>query len=167
MIEDEESLIRIAFHEAGHAVVAWRLGFRLLVVTVTDVEGIAKHLSRINFELNADLLPDEWLVLGKRVQVLLAGEMAEKQFFPEDSWRFDEFESAGDREKVRHFIAKVFPDAESAGLNWVNGLEGETVKIVADLGDLIEALAYELIDRQTMTGDSVKDFLNQFSGRRS
>lgn len=137
MSQDIDMLERFCFHEAGHAVVAWHFGARLTEIFVSDADGYCRHKELIDFLLDPETMqPEEWTIAGREAQILLAGEMADKLFFPLESESAD-YEIASDRKDTRFLAAKLYPDSPEEASAWVDDMEQETVKVVAELRECL------------------------------
>lgn len=155
-------LERFCFHEAGHAVVAWHFGSRLNEIFVSDADGYCRHKELIEFLIDPETMqPEEWEIAGQEAQIFLAGEMAEKLFFPAESGSAD-YESASDRKDTRFLASKLYPNSPEKASVWVNAMEQETAKRVAELRSAIETLAYELADAEDgkLAGQDAKRILD-------
>ena len=145
-----------AFHEAGHAVAAWRLRIRLhgaTIVPTIDASGqveYANPLRGINLELdnsNRARLRSELLMM-----VLLAGPEDQRQYSPR-SWRschggYD-FGKAAD-------LALNFNGYEDAANAYVRWVEIRTRYMINDLWWAVEKVAGALIEQESLSGKQIK-----------
>lgn len=161
MSQDLEMLEWFCFHEAGHAAVAWHYGARLAEIFVSDADGYCRHKELIDFPLDPEVMrPEECWATERVAQILLAGEMADKQFFPNSDLL--DYESSSDRKETRFLASKLFPDSPEEASAWVEARERETVRLVAELRLAIETLAYELADAKDgkLSGEKAKRILD-------
>ena len=70
---------RIAFHEAGHAVIAYRLGIEVKFVTILPTHHSAGHVAR--GDLFCGGTGSDHAALERAIKISLAGPMAEALFF--------------------------------------------------------------------------------------
>jgi ATP-dependent Zn protease len=76
----------VAYHEAGHAVVAWRLGRRPAAVSV---RAAGRNLGRVVMRTRA-LEPDSsrnWCRNEEAIVIALAGPLAQRRQAPRSDWR--------------------------------------------------------------------------------
>jgi len=71
---------RIAFHEAGHAVIAYRLGIEVKFVTILPTHHSAGHVAR--GDLFCGGTGSDHAALERAIKISLAGPMAEALFYP-------------------------------------------------------------------------------------
>jgi len=168
MTRDTFFLEQFAFHEAGHAVVAWRMGRTLREILASGEDGFSKDSGRIDFLLDPDTMEtSEWNYVEEEVQILLAGEIADKLFFPEDN-KHSDYEIAGDRIEARHFASKLFPRSASEASDWIDQMENKTKKVVDALRNSIEALAWELAAQQKLSGKEATEVIERsISGKET
>ncbi|MBM3347105.1 MAG: hypothetical protein FJY55_11510 [Betaproteobacteria bacterium] len=102
--------------------------------------------------------PDEWCYVEQEAQILLAGEMADKLFSLEDSKGFSYEVVGGDRADVRFLASKIFHSAFEAD-EWIANMEKKADALVRKYEKAIEALASELVTRQTLPGSVATNIL--------
>jgi len=142
-----------AYHEAGHAVVAWNLGARLLEIVIDVADGICKHNRLINFLLDPEIMSDfQWRRAEKYAQILLGGEMAERVFEP--SSKHTDFDGDSDRRELNDLASMLFPGSESAATEWIANMETRSEQIVREQWNALETLACELIVHRRLSGDA-------------
>jgi len=79
------SLLETAYHEAGHAVVAWLLGLKFQNVTVKpNIDGTLGCLSKLNapkwFRPEVEMTARTRVMAERRIVVFFAGRSAQEQF---------------------------------------------------------------------------------------
>lgn len=86
---DLQDLEATVDHEAGHAVVAWRVGIALRRNGVTivpeqaaGIAGCCFHVVTVRKDIEVDRSDRNRLRVERRVQVLLAGEIAQRRYNP-------------------------------------------------------------------------------------
>src|SRR5262249_57171235 len=71
---------RIAYHEAGHAVVVYRLGIEVKFATILPEHHSAGHVTHGNLFCGG--LGSDRTTLERAIKICLAGPMAEALFYP-------------------------------------------------------------------------------------
>jgi ATP-dependent Zn protease len=128
---------RIAYHEAGHAVVVLRLGYKLKDVTIKP-NGRAEGMT--NYEKRGGLVSDG-------IKIILAGSLAESLFDGKVSLKTDG--SGNDWRAIR----KWYPEFCARD---VREIGEETKLLVQRHREAIARVARALLERETLTGDDVK-----------
>ena len=134
---------RIAHHEAGHAVVAWAKGLRLLKVSIGDDDGESEYVETDD-ELRARLGERESLVA--KVIVRYAGEFAQMR------WQAECLAFGCDQDGA-DAIASALRLSELEGRDRRKELREATEDLVARNWPRITALAGELLRYRTLCGD--------------
>jgi len=142
-----------AYHEAGHAVVALRLGYEVKWVTIVPTRRSLGY-ARIP---HGSLSPDD-------IRIDFAGALAEALVNPTS---FDEKILNGSRSdwrwarrSVRNFVALGFiGDYEGDVL--IEELLHETRALVRRDKEAITRVAAALLERKTLTGDDVKRIMEE------
>jgi hypothetical protein len=148
-----------AFHEAGHAVAAWKLRIRLhgaTIVPTLDATGQVEHanpLRGINLELdnsNRARLRSELLMM-----VLLAGPEAQRHYSPR-SWR--SCHGAYDLDKAADLALNFngYEDAANAYLRWV---EIRTRHMIQEQWGAVENVANALLAEGSLSGKQIKHII--------
>lgn len=158
-MEVEDQLL--AFHEAGHAVVAWSLGTELLSIHIGDDSGAVRHKS-FNLSLDPSTnLPSDFKKAKKVALILLGGRFAERALL-ELNGRFPEsFCDEGDMEDLLDLTKGLFGDAEESAQEWVRQCEAEVHDAVIQHFDKIEMLAHALLTRKSLTSDDIRILLDR------
>ena len=145
-----------AYHEAGHAVVAWRLGFKVRRVTITpgeDHDGFAEHDSPLRgIHLDIDNSDRARLRAEKAIMICLAGTLAQRRFAPR-SVRLWQGES--DRDLATDLALRINGSGEAATafLAWLNL---RTADLIEAAWDSVEALAGALLEHRTLDARAAK-----------
>ena len=149
----------IAYHEAGHAIAQWRLGFKIKKVTIIpkgEVAGSVSYkrslrISRLEWETPTGKLLGRYHDL---IVTTLAGEEAQRRFSPR-SVRRDR--SAGDYRSVNELLFRLHGEAEPERFAAFRYLQLRARNFVNHPQNwiLIEALAKALLKHQTLSGEEV------------
>ena len=136
-----------AYHEAGHAVVAWRLGRRFIKVTMTAIvrrKGICNVVSaRI----------DTCTKAKAEIMIELAGALAECIFRPQPLPVHK-----GDICRARN-IAEYYRGDEAT--IWIDELQDRTRDELDRLWPQVTAVALALLEREELTEAEVRDICEQ------
>lgn len=165
-----QHLSEIAIHEAGHAVLAWITGRRILqvsMVTDLDYSQLRSHRERTTQAGCIDLAPlsdganlheGKYRVLAEReAMIALAGDLAVFRF---RGCRWRKNLSAGDLEGLTY--AATHAGASQERLNsYLDRLASRTVLYLEVFWAHVEALAKALMHRREMTGQQVTAFLRE------
>jgi hypothetical protein len=144
-------LTALAYHEAGHAVVAVRLGHRLGPVTIRpDRDG--QFLGRANYRFT----DTRW---GGDPTVVLAGYYAEKRHAQSTNWLGGSHGDIGEADRaLDRLCGPTTDDNRDAKAKlwrlWERGAR-EIVKD-PDIWRAIEALAAVLLEKKTLSGRAAK-----------
>ncbi|MDQ9168813.1 hypothetical protein Q8A64_00145 [Oxalobacteraceae bacterium R-40] len=139
----------VAYHEAGHAVVAWSHSVRIYSM------GYGPKNAYVRDALGWPLFEDMRLEnVPKHAQILLGGEIAEKALYELCSEFYDPIQSMGlgpngDLEKLQELAEYFF---EKNAVDWIREMREETDKIVLKNWARVEALAAALDHKGTLTG---------------
>jgi ATP-dependent Zn protease len=134
-----------AYHEAGHAVIALRLGYEVGKVTIKRRQGV---LGRADIRNRTS--PDD-------IRISLAGALAEALVNPSDEkiqlgahydWR-------NTRRSVREFVALGFINGRERDI-LIEELLHETRALVRRDREVIARVAEALLEHKTLTGDDIK-----------
>lgn len=173
------SLIDIlAFHEAGHAVIAWKLGVRLRGLELTPQLGLAKYGLVLSYAMHPDFMsPGDWREVENTALILLGGEKAEElgvhwAGLNDDPELVDRFRGAyefsvaasspgSDRARLRELIDRFFPDLEADGEKWLANCAVKAEGLLLENWDRLEVLANALLSARFLTGDQTKEILER------
>jgi ATP-dependent Zn protease len=126
-----------AYHEAGHGVIAYRLGFYVDTLTIVP--------DSIRATVGHSLSEAEWCdgsMDREAIIVLYAGYSAEKAYYPDADTRA----SASDHEKA-HQLLRLQPEGSQ------QQLRAESDRLVKQNWKHIEAVATVLLENKTLPGD--------------
>jgi ATP-dependent Zn protease len=136
-----------AYHEAGHAVIAFRLGHEIKKVTIVPSR---RSLGRYVCSTPRRTSPDD-------IKIDLAGPLAEALVNPSDVQI--QLGSRGDwrntRRSVREFVARGFINGRERGV-LIEELLQETRALVRRDAEAIARVAAALLKHETLTGDDIK-----------
>jgi hypothetical protein len=143
-----------AFHEAGHAVVAFFNGFRIDYATIRqngDYHGMVMVKPRGRLDLDS-ATPAMRQKVERWIIFVLAGDVAQRKFAPRSSRRWH---TTSDRASAVDLALSVCGSGESATayLAW---LQIVTRDIVDRRWPMIERVARELLAKEKITGEEVR-----------
>jgi len=144
-----------AYHEAGHAVAAWKLGYRPISASITAVEesvGEVRHenpFPGVNLEFDgSDLARSR---VERAIMIRLAGPIAQKRYRP-TSWR--RWQGGADYAVAADLALRVCGSGEvaSAFLKW---LDLRAKALIENHWPAVERLAIALIKHGTMNQEEI------------
>lgn len=144
-----------AYHEAGHAVAAWKLGYRPISASVVAAEGSVGEVwhenpfSGVNLEFDGtDLARSR---VERAIMIRLAGPIAQKRYRP-TSWRRGQ--GGADYAVAADLALRVCGSGEvaSAFLKW---LDLRAKALIEDHWPAVERLAAALIKHGTMNQEEI------------
>lgn len=145
-----------AYHEAGHAVAAWRLriGIKSVSIEAQDCSAGRLHFSSpIDITtLDYDSTDRTRMRVERQIIIALAGPQAQRRYAPRSmrAWH-----SVGDYETAGSLALWLNGDGETASayLKW---LELSAAKLVASNWWLVDLMARELLERGTLRGKDIR-----------
>jgi hypothetical protein len=148
----------LAYHEAGHAVVAVRLGVRLHEMRLSELRGSVRDGLNCG-DLNPEFLSErDRKCASRKARILLAGEIAERALDVDA----EVFASDDDRLELDSLAHRLFGDGP-AGDEWKEAATVETKRIVVQNWRQIEALAEALISAGHLSGEEAMCVINRHS----
>ncbi len=149
----------VAYHEAGHAIVAVveKVGFKHVTIEKTD-----QALGRLVFERK---LPAEVQTLRERdllerlARVALAGSIAQRQH---DERSYEAYCDDADRHTVGAIMERLSPGREDVFTAYLSFLEARTREIVDDYWEELDRCARLLLDRRTVSATAVRRIIDGF-----
>ena len=120
----------LAFHEAGHAVVALKLDIRLRSVDIMPEEekGCCRDALQSR-TLTADMMSDaDWAWARKKALIVLGGEAAERVYLLEECPLL--FCSEPDEVELKELCCSAFGDLGPRASQWLKECRDETDRIV-------------------------------------
>jgi ATP-dependent Zn protease len=146
-----------ATHEAGHAVVAWALGVRVLHASIGHSQDDA--LGRVRYPDDAIICQD-WCTRGRRrtslrkcalanVVIMMAGRIAEESFRPQVPTSHLTIGASGDKYEVKRRLLGLFETVARARIA-EGHLQDFAERLVLRHHERIERLAAALIQRRTL-----------------
>jgi|SRR5262249_4488085 len=144
---------RLAHHEAGHAVVAYRLGVEVNFVTILPAHNKNDgHVAISRIDLFCGSLGFR-AKLERAIKICLAGPMAESLFYPRYRRRL------GSYDYVCAFgLARYLADW-GAAREFVRHQERETKKLLNLYWKDVQQVAQALLEYDELTGIAVKDII--------
>lgn len=153
-----------AYHEAGHAVVAWCLDLEVGSATIVPDNDSAGHVMIEPEEPStcaAAVRGGPWhpcrLLLEKRVMVLQAGEVAQRCYNPHSVRRGH---SQDDFKKCVDILRIYAPDEEKRDvMPHYLLLRKWTIYLIEQHWHLVEAVAKALLERRELSGAQILDVI--------
>jgi hypothetical protein len=157
----------VAYHEAGHAVVAHMLGHQVRRVSIAPKSGsdgrvswrnpINRIISKLESGSEADLERVRYRI-DHAIIVSMAGAFAQKRHNPRSGWRYagsgaarGEFLLKGsDDQQALELMSRVYED-EKVRAAYSRYLEARAEELVKRYWSRIERLAIALLDRETIS----------------
>ena len=155
-----------AYHEAGHAIAAWSLGYRptaASIVPTAESEGQVRHENPFpGITLEVDGSDMARLKVERAIIICLAGPIAQKRY-RHTSWR--RWHGAADYAKATDLALRVCGSSKIANafLKW---LDLRAKSLIEDHWDAVERIAMELLKRGTLAHEEIASLvLGQQSDR--
>ena len=149
-----KALQKTAYHEAGHAVIAWGLGIDIGdIVILNEDSGYVSHRSPFSEVVDFDEFEnseDFDSVANNMILYSLAGPMSEKKFNPDG---FDTACSNDDLEKVSELLIRMNTDGAS--------FEKKVQEMIndPDTWAVIQLIANQVIEHQGLSRERVQQLL--------
>jgi len=150
-------LKRTAYHEAGHAFIAWRQHLRIKRATIKphgERLGSVKHPKLVSAQESRDLEANAEITsyvrdkLEKHIRVSLAGWEAERRFTADPSWAMTDLGNALD-DMMRLAGSQREIDLYLALLRY------QTKEMLRSGWPHVKALAAALLERETLRGNEI------------
>lgn len=154
-----KALWSTAYHEAGHAVMAWHERVRLTSITIEpdgEFLGAVRHADLFRgVRLDADRSDRARLRVERRVRVCLAGGIAEKPFNPKGYRRWS---CGADHEQALDALEHLCRSAAEVEA-WCRLLDIQTQYALDLHWPMVEGLAGVLIERSTLRGGEIEKMI--------
>jgi ATP-dependent Zn protease len=147
--------VRIAAHEAGHAIARWSNGISIEGITIEPDD---KDGRKINGRVWGDTDDDDFDFFARCV-VLVAGCTAERVYLEESMGL-----RGSDRRKA-HRAARNLCDSETAADLVVEAAKHEAEHLLREHERALDVLASTLLERRTMDGRSVVELIEREAAR--
>ncbi len=146
----------LAFHEAGHALVAMRVGLRLRSVCIKPEDGHGCCRDTLPTRtLTGDIMNDaDWSWAHQKALILLGGQAAERVYYLDDCNLT--LCSQNDEAVLAELCCDIFGSLGPNSCRWLNELRNETDRIVAAHWKGICSLAELLLSRHHLSGDEAE-----------
>jgi len=159
----------LAYHEAGHAVLAWHLNVPLKKLVIEKSGGVCLNSMSVSPLVDPEFMSErDWRQVKARALILLGGEMAElvcseMADLAGDDATADLFRCAyttscestlpgSDREELKELVQLILGSPGYKATHWVRELECRAQEIVIEHWDRVCALADALIEKRVLSG---------------
>jgi hypothetical protein len=155
-----------AYHEAGHAVVAWLQGVglkRISIVRDKSTHGHMRHRSMFGGMPPPDSVEpgaSAKFRLEKKARICLAGPLAQKKF---NSRTYRSWHGSTDHEDAIDFLDYLTQSQEELAA-YRKLVEIQTLGMLNLHWPLVEAVAAALLERRTFRGPEFKNVIQALSG---
>lgn len=146
-----------AYHEAGHAAAAWRLGYAVRWASIVETEdylgAIRTYVKRILRRIEYDDSPEVVASIERRIQICYAGPLAQRKQFPSSRWRMSgskDFETAAD------LFSRIAGFDEKSQYHYSSLLRRRAELLVDYLEPEIEQLAVALLAARTLKWPEIR-----------
>jgi ATP-dependent Zn protease len=146
-----------AYHEAGHAVVAFFMRHRIEFATIkptAEYQGLVKSKPRGKLDLDS-ATPAMRIKLEDVLIMLLAGDIAQRRFAPRSSRNWQTTE---DRQTAADLALSICGTGESATA-YIAWLTIRARDIVHGRWSLVERVANALLERETISGEDIRTLI--------
>ena len=164
-------LASTAYHEAGHAVVAWRLGLKINAISIVpSSDGSLGRIYHSNPLRGIDLELNESMRARARaenaIMVFLAGPIAQRRFNPHG---FRRYHASTDWEAAAKLLLRIAGESPKAARAYWTLLEEWTTGMVSSSWVEIETLAEAVLERQSLNASQIRRviFDDAFDRRRA
>jgi len=149
-----------AYHEAGHAVVAWAEGIRLRSVSIIptdDTDGRVEHVNQLwGSTIDSNRSDANRLKAERHVRVSLAGQLAQRKF---DRRTVRKWHAQRDHESAVNVLGHLVQSNRELEA-WLDLLSIQTEQLLKLHWQMVRGLAQELMKRNRMGGKELRDWLN-------
>jgi ATP-dependent Zn protease len=152
-----------AYHEAGHAIVTWRLGRKVSRVSIVPGKGFLGMAGHVRFLSKADLRnievgdipPLTQRRMENQMVVLLAGQAAQRRYNPRS---VRNYHSRDDRDLAFEVLGHLTGIPDTAGA-YYRLMKLRARDIVSANWRAIDILAQELLQRRTLSAKELRAFI--------
>ncbi len=177
---DEEFIRALAYHEAGHAIVAWSLKVPLKELKIGGRGGVCVNSLIVSPLLDPETMDQrDWRQIENRGLILLGGETAEligsemadlagdkasaELFRDAYSTSTESVVPGSDREELKELAQLVFGNLGPTATSWTRKLEDRAQEIVIEHWDKICRLASALILMRILSGPEATRIIQEVS----
>ena len=156
-----KTLQATAYHEAAHAVVAWREGIKVTAVSIEPDETSNGRVSHRNplagIQLESDGSTRARLRVESLIRVLFAGAVAQKKFNPRG---FQTHHIREDSERTADLILRIVGSAgEASAYLKLLYIRTENALALPHVWEAVERLAAQLLDHRNLTGRKAREII--------
>lgn len=163
MKKPSKSLQSTAYHEAGHAVIAWRNKVRIISLSIIPEEGLFGKIRHSNplrgIDIEWDVSTHARMRMEKCVKVSLAGAIAQRKFNPKGyrTWG-DEEDRKIAYDQLTHFVGS---NEELEAYSKLLEIQTRNDLNIPFVWACVEAVAEALLERQELSGKDVRAIIQQ------
>lgn len=159
-MEIEDQLL--AFHEAGHAVVAWALGVELFGASISEGKGgVVRHKS-FNFSIHTTMnFADDIEKARKQTMLSLGGKFAERALLEVNGRQPESFHDDMDMAEVESLALQLFGDDKISAKIWISECEDAVDKIIVKFYDRVANVADALLSAKSLTSDDLRKLFSK------
>jgi len=161
----KRSNTHLAYHEAGHAVVALAEGLHVKSVSIRrGSEGLSDSMSFYVYGYHFRNGREKRMIARSCILGVLAGLAAERQYFPEtpETPVVDDFEVAFE---ISHEFAVLPRSARTIGddahLAYLDRLQKEAARLLHKHGPAVVAVAKALLEKKTLQADELEYLISR------
>ena len=155
--------ISTAYHEAGHAVIAYHVGVKIQTVTIVpdgEYLGLCRHAKVIRGRYpEADDSDRTRLRMEKHGMIALGGPIAQRLYNPRSVRRYH---ASSDYRSVADVALRVSSGSTEQAEAWMTWLEIRTSDALRLRWVVVKALAEELMERRTVAGNALYALIAEF-----
>jgi hypothetical protein len=145
-----------AYHEAGHAFVAWYLGVKIESATIVAGDAYAGRIHHEKTIRRKNPDSDRTAVqMEKHIRVCLAGPIAQRIYDPRSCRTLH---CHSDNQSAANIALNLYGSSKVA-TEFLKYLSVSADELLHQSWHMVKALANEFMSKRTMTGEEVKTFL--------
>ena len=152
-----KKLQSVAYHEAGHAVAAWRLRLKINSVTIRgtdDYAGLTSHSNPLRgIDIEVDASDRARCRVENAIMVCMAGPVAQKKFNPTG---FRRWHAESDWDHAGDLLIRIAPATVRGGTAYWTLLEERTKGLIGVNWVEVQTLAEALLESETLKRPEIR-----------